>query len=114
MIVKQVWTGNAYRNFNYLIACPESGEALAIDPLDHEKCLGAAKDAGWDITQVLNTHEHGDHIGGNRQVIAATGRRSFAATPCSTPAPATATTAATRTSSTTPSRPSSPSCPTRP
>ncbi|MCH8155193.1 MAG: hydroxyacylglutathione hydrolase [Proteobacteria bacterium] len=78
MIVKQIWTGNAYRNFNYLIACPESGEALAIDPLDHEKCLGAAKDAGWDITQVLNTHEHGDHIGGNRQVIAATGAKLLA------------------------------------
>jgi hydroxyacylglutathione hydrolase len=32
MIVEQVWTGNAYRNFNYLIACPETGDALAIDP----------------------------------------------------------------------------------
>ena len=73
MIVEQVWTGNAYRNFNYLIACPETGEALAIDPLDHVKCLAAAKERGWDITQVLNTHEHGDHIGGNRAVIAATG-----------------------------------------
>ena len=78
MIVKQVWTGNAYRNFNYLIACPETGAALAIDPLDHRKCLGAAKDAGWDITQVLNTHEHGDHTGGNRQVIAATGAKLLA------------------------------------
>ncbi len=78
MIVEQVWTANAYRNFNYLIACPESGEALAIDPLDHEKCLGAAEDKGWDITQVLNTHEHGDHIGGNRQVIAATGAKLLA------------------------------------
>ncbi len=78
MIVKQIWTGNAYRNFNYLIVCPETGEALAVDPLDHEKCLGAAKDAGWDITQVLNTHEHGDHIGGNSQVIAATGAKLLA------------------------------------
>ncbi len=78
MIVKQIWTGNAYRNFNYLIACPETGEALAVDPLDHEKCLGAAKDAGWEITQVLNTHEHGDHIGGNAQVIAATGAKLLA------------------------------------
>ena len=24
MIVKQIWTGKAYLNFNYLIACPES------------------------------------------------------------------------------------------
>ncbi len=73
MIVEQIWTGNAYRNFNYLIACPQSGEAMAIDPLDHEKCLATAKKHGWDITQVLNTHEHGDHTGGNAAVIAATG-----------------------------------------
>ena len=73
MIVEQIWTGNALRNFNYLIACPETGEALAIDPLDFEKCLARAKDRGWDITQVLNTHEHGDHTGGNVPVIEATG-----------------------------------------
>ena len=73
MIIKQIWTGNAYRNFNYLIACPETGEALAIDPLDHKKCLGYAKDQGWDITGIVNTHEHGDHTGGNRKMVAATG-----------------------------------------
>lgn len=73
MIVEQVWTGNDYRNFNYLIVCPDSGEAMAVDPLDHEKCLGFAKDQGWTITKVLNTHEHGDHTGGNKAVIAATG-----------------------------------------
>lgn len=78
MIVEQIWTGNAYRNFNYLIVCPDSGEAMAIDPLDHEKCLGKAKDNGWEITQVLNTHEHGDHIGGNGAVIKATGAKLLA------------------------------------
>lgn len=72
MIVEQVWTGNVLRNFNYLVACPETGEALAIDPLDYQKCLRLAKAKGWDITQVLNTHEHGDHTGGNRAIIAAT------------------------------------------
>ena len=78
MIVEQVWTGNAYRNFNYLIACPETGEALAIDPLDHQKCLSHAKDQGWTITQILNTHEHGDHTGGNGAVISATGAKLLA------------------------------------
>ncbi len=72
MIVEQIWTANAYRNFNYLIVCAETGEALAVDPLDHRKCLAAAKDKGWEIKQILNTHEHGDHTGGNRAMIAAT------------------------------------------
>lgn len=78
MIVEQIWTANAYRNFNYLIACKETGEALAIDPLDHQKCLARAKEKGWTITQILNTHEHGDHTGGNQQVVAATGAKVLA------------------------------------
>jgi hydroxyacylglutathione hydrolase len=78
MIVEQIWTANAYRNFNYLIACKETGEALAIDPLDHQKCLAKAKEKGWTITQILNTHEHGDHTGGNQQVVAATGAKVLA------------------------------------
>jgi hydroxyacylglutathione hydrolase len=78
MIVRQVWTGNAYRNFNYLIACAETGEALAIDPLDHEKCFTAAKREGWDITQILNTHEHRDHTGGNAPLAQKTGAKVLA------------------------------------
>jgi hydroxyacylglutathione hydrolase len=78
MIVERIWTGNALRNFNYLIACPDTGEALAIDPLDHEKCLSKAKANGWRITQILNTHEHHDHTGGNAAVVAATGAKVIA------------------------------------
>ncbi len=78
MIVEQVWTGNAYRNFNYLIACPETGDALAIDPLDYKKCLALATERGWTITQILNTHEHGDHTGGNKAVVNATGAKVIA------------------------------------
>jgi hydroxyacylglutathione hydrolase len=78
MIVRQVWTGNAYRNFNYLIACSETGEALAVDPLDHEKCLAAAKGEGWAITHILNTHEHRDHTGGNAPLAQKTGAKILA------------------------------------
>ncbi|MCY4050471.1 MAG: MBL fold metallo-hydrolase [Gammaproteobacteria bacterium] len=78
MIVKQIWTGNAFRNFNYLIACEETGEAMAIDPLDHKKCLDFARQEGFDITQILNTHEHADHTGGNRPVMEATGAKVLA------------------------------------
>lgn len=78
MIVEQIWTGNAYRNFNYLIVCPETGDALAVDPLDHEKCLASAKTNGWQITHIVNTHEHFDHTGGNEAVVAATGAKLLA------------------------------------
>jgi len=78
MIVERIWTGNAYRNFNYLVACPETGEALAIDPLDHEKTLNTARVKGWQITQVLNTHQHHYHTGSNAAVIAATGAKLIA------------------------------------
>ena len=78
MIVEQIWTANAGRNFNYLIACAETGEALAVDPLDHAKCLAAAKAKGWTVTQILNTHEHSDHTGGNQAVVAATGAKVLA------------------------------------
>ena len=61
----RIWTGNAWRNFNYLIACPETGEALAVDPLEHQMCYEVAKNRGWEITNIVNTHEHGDHTGGN-------------------------------------------------
>jgi len=78
VLVEQIWTANDYRNFNYLIACPETGEALAIDPLDSEKCLKAAKAKGWEITQILNTHHHHDHIDGNQAVVDATGAKVIA------------------------------------
>jgi hydroxyacylglutathione hydrolase len=78
VIVEQVWTANNYRNFNYLIVCPETGEALAVDPLDHQKCLARAKEKGWQIAQILNTHEHRDHTGGNAAMVAATGAKVLA------------------------------------
>jgi len=78
MIVERIWTANAYRNFNYLVVCPDTGEALAIDPLDHAKCLATAHARGWRITQILNTHEHHDHTGGNAPIVAATGAKVLA------------------------------------
>jgi hydroxyacylglutathione hydrolase len=65
MIVEQIWTANSYRNFNYLIACEETGCARRRSA-GYRKCLAASQERGWTITQILNTHEHGDHIGGNK------------------------------------------------
>ncbi|MFO7277273.1 MAG: hydroxyacylglutathione hydrolase C-terminal domain-containing protein [Pseudomonadota bacterium] len=78
MLIERIWAANDYRNFHYLIACPETGEALAVDPLEWRLCLDAARNRGWEITQILNTHEHRDHTGGNQGLVAATGARVLA------------------------------------
>lgn len=78
MIVEQIWIDNPFRNFNYLVACPETGEALAIDPLDDQRVLACAKERGLALKQIVNTHEHYDHIGGNAKVSAATGAKILA------------------------------------
>jgi len=78
VIVEQIWTDNKFRNFNYLIVCPETGQAMAVDPLEHEQCLRVAKENGWEITEILNTHHHHDHIGGNAPLVEATGARILA------------------------------------
>ena len=72
MLTERIWAANSLRNFHYLIACSETGEALIVDPLNASQCLTAARDRGFSITQILNTHEHRDHTDGNAGVVAAT------------------------------------------
>jgi hydroxyacylglutathione hydrolase len=73
MIVERIYANNPLRNYHYLIACEETGEALAVDPLEWQLCLDAARQHGWQITQIVNTHEHLDHTGGNAGLVGATG-----------------------------------------
>jgi hydroxyacylglutathione hydrolase len=73
MLIERVWAANQGRNFHYLVACPDTGEALAIDPLNAAACLSRARELGWNIRQIFNTHEHPDHTGGNAAMVAATG-----------------------------------------
>jgi hydroxyacylglutathione hydrolase len=73
MLIERVWAANPGRNYHYLIACAETGEAMAVDPLDARRCLQRARELGWTIRQIFNTHEHADHTGGNAEMVAATG-----------------------------------------
>lgn len=78
MLVERIWAANSLRNFQYLVACSQSGEALVVDPLDANQCLAVARERGFTITQILNTHEHNDHTAGNAGVVAATGAKVLA------------------------------------
>ena len=78
MLIERLWVANDLRNFQYLIACSQTGEAMAVDPLDARMVLKAAKQHGYQITQILNTHEHLDHTAGNAEVVKATGAKVLA------------------------------------
>jgi hydroxyacylglutathione hydrolase len=60
-------------NYVWLIHNSESGETAAVDPSVAEPVLDAAAAKGWRLTQILNTHWHPDHTGGNAGIQAATG-----------------------------------------
>lgn len=60
-------------NYIWLAHDDVSGETVVIDPADAAPVLAEAEKRGWKIGQIWNTHWHGDHIGGNAEIKAATG-----------------------------------------
>jgi hydroxyacylglutathione hydrolase len=60
-------------NYVWLIRDPDSGEVAAVDPSVAEPVLEAVAPGGLRLTQVLNTHWHPDHTGGNDGIRDATG-----------------------------------------
>lgn len=60
-------------NYVWLLHDDVSGETVVIDPAVAEPVLAAAAERGWAISQIWNTHWHGDHVGGNAAIKAATG-----------------------------------------
>jgi hydroxyacylglutathione hydrolase len=64
-------------NYGFLARDEASGLVATIDTPDAEVILAQAKQAGWTITHILNTHWHPDHAGGNAAIQAATGAISI-------------------------------------
>ena len=60
-------------NYVWLVHDPASGETVVVDPALADPVIEAAAARGWRITQIWNTHWHGDHTGGNAAIKAATG-----------------------------------------
>ncbi|MDT8440686.1 MAG: MBL fold metallo-hydrolase [Desulfuromonadales bacterium] len=61
-------------NFSYLVVCPATGQALAVDPgRDPQPLLDTIRQRRLTVSILANSHGHQDHIAGNAEVLAATG-----------------------------------------
>lgn len=60
-------------NYVYLLGHEGSKTCAVVDPAVAEPVLATAKERGWRITHILNTHWHGDHTGANEAIKQATG-----------------------------------------
>ncbi len=57
-------------NYVWLVHDPVSDETVVVDPSEAAPVIAGAAQRGWTISQIWNTHWHGDHTGGNAEIKA--------------------------------------------
>jgi hydroxyacylglutathione hydrolase len=62
-------------NYLWLVHDSDSGETAVVDPGDAAPVIAEAGRRGWAISQIWNTHWHGDHVGGNLTIKDASGAK---------------------------------------
>ncbi len=63
-------------NFSYLIGSEQAHIAAIVDPAGEvHRIVGLAKDHSVDIKYIVNTHSHGDHTRGNKELAKMTGAK---------------------------------------
>src|SRR3712207_3690410 len=62
-------------NYVYLARDGATGTTGVVDPAESQPVLDELGRRGWRLDWILNTHHHGDHVGGNVALIKATGCR---------------------------------------
>lgn len=75
MEIEQVKVGQM-AVFSYIVSCPETKEALVIDPGGDEKRLAQKiKEKNLTLKYIVNTHGHSDHTCGNAGLKTLTGAK---------------------------------------
>ncbi len=69
MIFKQVPVGT-FQNFAYIIGDEKTRLCAIVDPAwETDKLLGQCKELNLNVSYVINTHSHHDHVEGNDAVV---------------------------------------------
>ncbi len=64
------------QNFAYIIGDDKTKSAAIVDPAwEVDKLLSECKELGLNVSYVINTHSHHDHIEGNDAVVKGTGAK---------------------------------------
>src|SRR5581483_1036453 len=76
----ELFTAAELGNTTYLVADPDSGEAVVVDPLrDVDQYLARAEQLDIRLVASLETHVHNDFVSGARELQAEVGARIHAA-----------------------------------
>jgi glyoxylase-like metal-dependent hydrolase (beta-lactamase superfamily II) len=78
LVFEQIRAGGD-RNFGYLLGDRAAKQAVLIDPsYTPDAFVERAREQSLNVTHVINTHSHDDHINGNSRAVALTGARTAA------------------------------------
>jgi hydroxyacylglutathione hydrolase len=55
-------------NYAYLLHDEDTGTVGVVDPSEAAPVIEALSRKNWNLTYILNTHHHDDHIGGNAEL----------------------------------------------
>jgi len=64
-------------NYVYLVHDPASGKTACVDPAVAGPVLAELDAQGWELSHILITHPHFDHVDGIAEIVAATGAQVY-------------------------------------